>query len=493
MPSAPPLPAPPPGRPASGTLWSYTGEAGAGHWLDAHGPVAELLGLSPEALRASPAMLQAHIVEEDRPRREAFVRTLASHGSAVAHYRLRGHDGHLHWIQEAAALFTVDGRRICSGTLCECRLADPGEAGESLFHQFVNTLPIGVLIRQRDGNYEYVNEAANRLFNLPSLDIVAEPGLPAGPSAALRLLRELDELALQSGRPFERELDVSQGDTTARIHLITCPLRIGSEEISYLCTLATDITRKHAVELEARTLGERRAAYADVQRKFVSLVSHELRTPLTAIQGAHYLIGRQISRLAPDTGAQLGRLLRLQEDALRVLRELVDQVLMLNRLDHQVAQRPTLSPGDARDVIGKVVASFNESTTEPRVDLDDQLPAGLATHFDASLLRTAAENLISNALKYSPPDRRVRVTLSAEGPAWQVAVADAGRGLPEAELTKLFQPFFRASNVGTTPGTGLGLTIVQRVMDLHGGHVDFRSQEGRGTTVTLRFPGTPTP
>ena len=486
-------PAPSAGHQAATPLWNYTGEAGADHWLDAHGPLADLLGLSPAALRASPGRLQEHIVEEDRPRRAALTKALAAGGSGMARYRIQGRDGHTHWVQEAAAVFTLDGRRICSGTLCECRLADSGKTGESLFHQFVNTLPIGVLIRRREGKYEYVNEAATRLFNLPSPESFAEPGLPAGTYEPLRVLREVDALAQQSGRPAERELDVARPDAAARLQLITFPLRIDGEGISHLCTLATDITRKHTVEREARALGERRATYADMQRKFVSLVSHELRTPLTAIQGAHYLIGRQVSRLAPESGAPLGRLLRLQDDALRVLRELVDQVLMLNRLDHQVAQRPSFSTGDASDVVGKVVGFFNESSPEPRVDLDDRLAEGFAPHFDAGLLRTATENLISNALKYSPPDRRVRVTLSAEGPAWQLSVADAGRGMPEAELAKLFQPFFRASNVGTTPGTGLGLTIVQRVMELHGGHVDFRSQEGQGTTVTLRFPGRSVP
>jgi signal transduction histidine kinase len=246
-------------------------------------------------------------------------------------------------------------------------------------------------------------------------------------------------------------------------------------------------------EREALELARRHASYTDLQRKFISLVSHELRTPLTAIQGAHYLMGRQISRLPPDSGGQLGRLLRLQEDALRVLRDLVDQVLMLSRLDHLASQRPAFSEQHPRTVIAKSVDQFNESVAEARVDLADHLPADYAARFDVNLLRTAAENLISNALKYSPPECRVRVTLSRQGAGWQVAVADEGRGLPEAEAAKLFQPFFRASNVGTTPGTGLGLTIVQRVMDLHGGQVDFRSREGQGATVTLHFPASPAP
>ncbi|MEI6464653.1 MAG: sensor histidine kinase, partial [Verrucomicrobiota bacterium] len=75
--------------------------------------------------------------------------------------------------------------------------------------------------------------------------------------------------------------------------------------------------------------------------------------------------------------------------------------------------------------------------------------------------------------------------------AWEIVVIDEGRGMPEAEQAKLFQPFFRASNTGTVAGTGLGLTIVQRVVDRHGGRVDFRSREGAGTTVRLAFPAAP--
>ena len=209
---------------------------------------------------------------------------------------------------------------------------------------------------------------------------------------------------------------------------------------------------------------------------------------MTAIQGAHFLIGRHLAKIPAEATANVTRLLRLQEEALNILRSLVDQVLLLNRIDHSASTVRELAPGDVQAVISKVVGSFNESMPEARVEFSTAVPADFTVRLDEGMMRAAVENLVSNGLKYSPADRKVRVELAGGPTGWAVAVVDEGRGMPEAEQAKLFQPFFRASNAGNVPGTGLGLTIVRRVVDLHGGRIDFRSREGTGTTVLLSFP-----
>jgi chemotaxis family two-component system sensor kinase Cph1 len=103
-------------------------------------------------------------------------------------------------------------------------------------------------------------------------------------------------------------------------------------------------------------------------------------------------------------------------------------------------------------------------------------------------MRQIISNLISNAVKYSSAERPVQLTLQYVDTAWELAIRDHGIGIPEADLSHLFEPFHRSSNVGTISGTGLGLVIVKDSVELHGGTVSVESQLGAGTTVTVRIP-----
>jgi signal transduction histidine kinase len=107
---------------------------------------------------------------------------------------------------------------------------------------------------------------------------------------------------------------------------------------------------------------------------------------------------------------------------------------------------------------------------------------------DERLLQHILRNLLSNAVKYSPPGTSVDIDLSRQGNEVVLVVRDHGIGIPEADQERLFEPYHRAGNVGTTSGTGLGLKIARDCVELHGGTITFQSQEGKGTTFTARLP-----
>jgi two-component system, sensor histidine kinase and response regulator len=110
------------------------------------------------------------------------------------------------------------------------------------------------------------------------------------------------------------------------------------------------------------------------------------------------------------------------------------------------------------------------------------------TMADPRLLRQIATNLISNAIKYSPPDNEVTVSLVRHEHDYILIVQDRGVGIPEDDRARLFSVFQRASNVGAVQGTGLGLAIVKQATDLHGGSVQLESTVGQGTTITVTIP-----
>jgi signal transduction histidine kinase len=254
----------------------------------------------------------------------------------------------------------------------------------------------------------------------------------------------------------------------------------------------TDLVNKELVRLEhdVRILSERRRELLEIQREFISMVSHEFRTPLTTIQGTQFLLEKLLTtsgNLDTSVAENAEKWFNIQASGLKALNKLVDQVLMLNRIDHMTGEASfeLLSPGV---VIAETVDRFNDSMDSPRVVLQNDVPMGFAAAMDSRLVKAAAENLISNGLKYSGLDCPVRVRVYTEPGGWALEVDDQGMGIPQEDQEKLFHPFFRASNVGAVPGTGLGLAIVKRAVDFHVGSVEFESRRNAGTAFRLRFP-----
>ncbi len=230
--------------------------------------------------------------------------------------------------------------------------------------------------------------------------------------------------------------------------------------------------------------GEREAERA--KEDFFALVSHELRTPLTAILGYVELV------LSDDTPAlphEHARHLDVVERNARRLVRLVGDLLFAA----QVEGAPLLiEPGSldlvqlVRDAVDLARPRAEEAGIALALDLNPLEPC----LGDRDRLAQVLDNLISNALKFTPPGGRVSVRLTADGGRARIDVADTGVGIPAEDLPRLFDRFYRARNVAerAIPGLGLGLMIVRAIAEAHGGAVMVRSEIGRGTTFTVLLP-----
>jgi signal transduction histidine kinase len=240
-----------------------------------------------------------------------------------------------------------------------------------------------------------------------------------------------------------------------------------------------DESREEALRLLAREreLGE-------LKSDFVALVSHEFRTPLEVIMSSTDNLQRYHDRLPPEKRVEL---LRTINKSVRRMAGMMEEVLVLGRLETEHMKfRPSDFP--LRAFCQRVSDEIESATGRTRaIKLDcDGLPD--TANGDESVLRHIFTNLLSNALKYSPEIAWVDFTVRREGPAAVFSIADRGCGIPTADQKRLFQAFHRGSNVRQIPGTGLGLLIVKRCVDLHGGEIAFASAEGQGTTFTVRLP-----
>jgi len=236
------------------------------------------------------------------------------------------------------------------------------------------------------------------------------------------------------------------------------------------------LRRKQELEIE-REVGR-------LKTRFVSLVSHEFRTPLGIIMSAVELLRNYQDRLPA------GKRDELHADiygSTRHMAGLMEQVLVLGRVEGgNLGFKP--APIDLVTLCGKFTDE-SLSATNHRCRIALQIEGTLAgARGDEALLRHIFSNLLSNGVKYSPPGSTVEFTIRRDGNDAVFTVRDQGIGIPETDLPHLFEAFRRASNVGETPGTGLGMLIVKRCVELQGGRLDVASKVGEGTTVTVRLP-----
>lgn len=382
------------------------------------------------------------------------------------------------------------------GVVCNCRdvtdqveMAQRLEASETMFRTFLNSLPVAVTIRSLTGTYEFVNRATEGFLDVK----IAKDGRPVGMEACLvtdptfAYWAAADQRVATSGEELRFDFPLKWGGRDWVLDVQKLPLRIGSAAITHVCTLVNDVTEQRRLEMEAEAHAQQREGYHLMQREFIAMVSHEFRTPLTSIRGVHFLLTNKTAQMSPELSADCHRLLKMQEAAIGTLTELVDQVLLLNRLEHMSLEL-TPAPVLLADFVRRIVGNIDGAMQNERLMLALDVPEDFSATLDEPQMRAVFENLISNALKYAPVATKVRVEVKVETDCWELTVADRGRGIPPADQGKLFTPFHRASNVGQVPGTGLGLTIVRRVVDYHRGTVALTSVVGEGTTFKLSFP-----
>jgi signal transduction histidine kinase len=266
-----------------------------------------------------------------------------------------------------------------------------------------------------------------------------------------------------------------------------------AEDLELLETLAAELAlalgriRLQEEVIYERASREKSEELSRLKTEFISSVSHELRTPMTSLQGLSQLLqsGKVRGKERRD------QLLELMAGECGRLARFLNNVLDFGRIE-QGAKSYKLRKTDLRPLVVETADLVRSAMGEEPVELVVEVPDGPAVvDADPDAVRQALLNLLDNAVKYSVPPKRVVLRLAA-GPEGTVdlGVEDNGIGIPAEDIERIFEAFFRSPEaVRHDPkGVGLGLKIVKHVMDAHGGTVEARSEPGRGSAFTLRFP-----
>jgi signal transduction histidine kinase len=222
----------------------------------------------------------------------------------------------------------------------------------------------------------------------------------------------------------------------------------------------------------------------EMKGNFVSLVSHEFRTPLGVIMSAVEVLQRYFERLPADKRA---RHLEMIFRSTRNLANLIEEVLLLGRVEEG---RMQFAPAALDlEMLCRTLADELFSATGGTCPIQFRALTSLdGAISDEAVLRHILPNLLSNAVKYSEPGTPVEFTAERRHTDVIFTIRDRGIGIPREDQARLFTSFTRARNVGSRPGTGLGLVIVRRCVHLHGGDIALTSEIDVGTTVTVTLP-----
>lgn len=243
--------------------------------------------------------------------------------------------------------------------------------------------------------------------------------------------------------------------------------------------LSDEITRRQDSELEVRRALEVELQAGLAQHNFVAMVSHEFRTPLAIINTVTQQLARQLD--APQEKS-LQRCANIR-DATQRMTDMMDEFLSADRVRSALELNP--EPFDPLQLMNALVVEWGSERLEL---LREKLPASICG--DVALLRVAVRNLISNAVRSSQSNARILVTArGTQDNGIEISVTDQGEGIPEDEMPKLFQKYFRGRASQGQPGAGLGLYLVESIAVLHGGSVRVESKIGQGSTFVLTLPG----
>ncbi len=344
----------------------------------------------------------------------------------------------------------------------------------------VNALPDLVILKDPTGRYLSTNLAFRSFLGKSQEEIEGKTAADLFPAATAQSLEEAGQSALGASddppgwNPHRVEVVLQRKDgAQATFEVIHAVVRGEGGIILGLIGIARDISeRKQSERLKEDLL------YA---------VSHEMKTPLQVMLAAQELYAGQPATEFLKRQAQFWELLQRN---LSRLRQLLDNFLDSQKLTHETLALQ-LEPLDLRRIMEETMEECQSSAKLRSVSFNVKCPDSLPMiSADPKLLRQVFTNLYSNAVRFSPKGGRILTVFSQEGQSLEVRIADDGPGIPEEEMPRLFERFYRplSSQQRASSGTGLGLYLCRVILEGHGGAIRLQSQPGQGTTVIFTLP-----
>ena len=468
--------------------------------------IEAMVGYAPDEWLADPMLFRKVLHPDDRERvlAEKAVAARTGESAPPQEYRLVARDGRHVWVRDSAVVVRDETGKPLWRQGCVIDVTEAREAEELLrlaegrYRTLVEQLPLVVYIDALDeySSAIYMSPQIEGMLGYPVQDWLDDRAFflkVLHPDDRERVLAEVERTRVTE-EPFRCEYRlVGRDGQVVWVRDEDRLVRGDDGRPLYSQGFMLDITSRIDAERELeRLLAAERAHNEELRQldrlkdEFVALVSHELRTPLTSVRGYLELV---LEGEAGHLSEEQARFLRIVERNAVRLQDVVGDLLFIAQVD---AGRLVLDsrPVDLASIVADAVEAARPAADEKPLELELETGSALVVDGDRGRLGQLLDNLVSNAVKFTPAGGRVSVRASASNGHVELSVADTGMGIPDEEQGKLFQRFFRSARASelAIPGTGLGLTIAKAIVDAHGGSIACRSTEGQGTTFSVELP-----
>jgi len=415
---------------------------------------------------------------------ERYRKRLGGEISMVAYpFRMIHKDGKIRWVEINSVLISWEERPAVMSYLRD--ITDAKRAEEALGNErlllrtLIDNIPDSIYSKDLACRKTLANPAEVRFLGAKwESEVLGKDDFAFYPKEMAEGFFADDQSVMRSGQPVLNKEEFVINENGQQRWLLTSklPLKDGKGNIAGLVGIGRDITERKQLEERVR----------QVRHDLLFAVSHDLKTPLQALNQSQEML----SALEPGEG--LASFQKYREIWRRNLQRL--ERMINNLVDSQRGQEDhfplLLVPCSLEEIIQQVVEDLTGFALSSQVSFDLNLQAVPEVSCDKEAIGRVVENLLTNAIKFSPKGGKVEVRLGMEGGAHLLEVEDDGAGIPANEQAQLFQPFQRGrlAQQKQIPGTGLGLYVCRRIVEEHGGSISLQSAVGVGTIVTVRLP-----
>jgi PAS domain S-box-containing protein len=457
--------------------------------------VKNLMGVEPASIIGQSMIDNIH-PDDIAPLMNTFLAAQENQSGTTISYRVKGADGEYRWVESVGnvvwdAMGKVQALVSISRDVTERRQAEAErKAVEDRLRLITDTIQDIIVMVDADLTYRYVSPSVERTLGYKPEELIGQP---------LFIVLHPDDM----------ETSRSTAEAVIRGESVTLEVRCKHADGYYVWTeaLARPIMegdRFSAAVVTVRDISERRwmqRALVEQERlvtilqkdqelsvlksRMMSRLSHELRTPLAIITTSADMLERYHDKMQPEQRQE--RLYQIRNQVGIFTAMLDDMSLVFKGISFKTAFAPT--PYAIQDVVSHTIREVKEALKAQQSVVLNLNSASPTVHSDQQVLRLVLMSLVSNALKYSAPESIVQVRIDVSENDILLTVEDQGIGIPAEDQNRIFEPFFRASNVDADiPGLGIGLSLVEEVLGSTYGVIDVVSSVGKGTTVSVQIP-----
>jgi PAS domain S-box-containing protein len=461
--------------------WEWDIAADEVRWSD---ELYRIYGLEPERFGASYEEFLARVHHDDRPVAESVVaKALSDPGPFEYYHRIVRPDRTVRIVHARGDVVVgEDGVPVhMFGTgqdVTERKEADDALAAtHGLLEAILDNSASMIYVLDTDNRFMLINRSCAEFFGLDEDEVVGRSMYDFFPKEIADSFRDNNAQVIEAGRPVEFEERAPRPDGPHTYLAAKFPLLDPAGVPYAVCGITTDITERERAKQEADRLKE----------GFFALVSHELRTPLSSIKGYVELLIQE--KGGAERNARAHEFLETIDRNARRLERLVGDLLFAAQVQSGefALDSHTVDLGELLPRCVETAAPWAEERDLELTLATEPVPPVTG---DEDRLAQLFDNLISNALKYTPDGGRVEITLRREADSALVQVRDTGIGISAADQKHIYERFVRAASATeqAVPGVGLGLTIAKAIVEAHGGRIEIESEEGLGSTVGVELP-----